>query len=383
MYIDIKKIKKIPTPFYYYDINLLRNTLEVIRAEANKYNYKVHYALKANANTKILKLIKDYGFGADCVSGNEIKKAIKVGFPTKDIVYAGVGKTDKEISEAINSNIFCFNCESMEELIVINNIAEAINKKTNVALRLNPNIDANTYEYTTTGLAGNKFGIDIKDIKLVINELKKLKNIQLIGLHFHIGSQITDLNVFKNLCLQINNTQNYLDKLNVKVEHINVGGGLGINYNDPDKDLIPDFRAYFSVFNKNLNLRTNQQLHFELGRSVVAQCGILFTKVLYLKKSSNTTFLIVDAGMTELLRPALYKAYHKIENISSNGMKKKYDIVGPICESSDFFAKAAYVSETKRNDILAIRSVGAYGQVMSSQYNLRNKAKAYYSKSIF
>lgn len=377
---NIENIENNATPYFYYDLNLLKDTLNEISYHANKFNYKIHYALKANSNTKILKIINNYNIGADCVSGNEIKKAINTGYSNNEIVFAGVGKTDQEIIEAIENNIFCFNCESLSEIFVINGIAKKYNKIVNIALRLNPNIDAKTNKYITTGLKGNKFGIDAEDVKFVVKNIEKLNNIKLIGLHFHIGSQITDFNVFKNLCLKINLIQDYFENLNLKIMHINVGGGLGVNYEDPEKELIPDFKNYFLVFKNNLKLRNNQQLHFELGRSVVAQCGTLFTKVLYIKKSGNTKFLIVDAGMTELIRPALYKAYHKIENISSDTIKKKYNIVGPICESSDFLAKEIYISRANRNDILAVRSVGAYGQVMSSNYNLRDKAKAFYSQ---
>lgn len=378
---EILKFQNIPTPFYYYNIELLKQTLDIVLQESSKYNYQVHYALKANANNEILKLIQSYGFGADCVSGNEVAKAIECGFAQNEVVYAGVGKSDKEINIGIDNNIFCFNCESTAELEIINELASKKNKKARVALRINPNINAKTHHYITTGLEENKFGINIWELEGVLEILNGLKNIELIGLHFHIGSQITDLSVFKGLCIRVNEIQEWFSERNIKVEHINVGGGLGIDYEHPNKNAIADFKTYFKIFKDFIILKPEQKLHFELGRSIIAQCGTLISKVLYIKKGVNTNFAIVDAGMTDLIRPALYHAYHKIENISSNSSEiKRYDVVGPICESSDCFAKALNLPETQRGDLIAIRSTGAYGEVMASQYNLRDLAEAVYSE---
>ncbi|NOZ47404.1 MAG: diaminopimelate decarboxylase [Chlorobi bacterium] len=377
-----QNINNISTPFYYYDIDLLKTTLDVVFKESSKYGYNVHYAIKANANTKILKIIRDYNIGADCVSGNEITKAIEVGFNSDKIVFAGVGKSDKEIITAIDNNIFCFNCESVPELEIINKLAAQKEKIVHIALRLNPNIDPHTHKYITTGLEENKFGINLWDIDTVLNRISELKNLKLCGIHFHIGSQITDLNVYKNLSLKVNEINSLFQKKGIVPEHINLGGGLGIDYDNPGKNNIPDFKAYFEIYNSNLKLLPNQKVHFELGRSIVAQCGNLITKVLYVKEGLNKKFVIVDAGMTELIRSALYNAHHSIENLSSNYDKEKYDVVGPICESSDFFAKDIMLPKCTRNDIIAIRSAGAYGQVMSSQYNLRDLAKAYYSDEL-
>lgn len=382
----IEKLKSIPTPFYYYDLEILKRTLKSLKAESDKYGFIVHYALKANANNEIVDIIRDHGMGADCVSGNEVKKAVERKFAAEHIVFAGVGKNDDEINYALDHDIFCFNCESKEELEVINELAKSKNKTANIALRINPNVNANTHKYITTGLEENKFGINLWELEDVIRLLKEQKNLKLIGLHFHIGSQITDLNAFKSLCLRVNEIQSWFVSHNIRIENVNVGGGLGVDYHEPDTNQIPDFATYFKLFNEFLELRPGQKVHFELGRAMVAQCGALISKVLYIKKGVNTNFVILDAGMTELMRPALYQAYHKIENLTRgtqvSGIKyqeMKYDVVGPICESSDCFGKAVDLPETFRGDLVTLRTAGAYGEVMANGYNLRDKVKAVYS----
>lgn len=417
----LEKFKNIPTPFYYYDVEVLNNTLQQLKTEADRYGFIVHYALKANTNAPVLKAVKHFGLGADCVSGNEVKRAIESGFKPEHIVFAGVGKSDAEINIALDNSIFCFNCESLHELEVINELAAIKNKTASIALRINPNVNANTHKYITTGLEENKFGINAWEFEKVTEALKTFKNIRLVGLHFHIGSQITDLTAFKSLCLKINEIQEWFEQRKIVIENLNVGGGLGVNYHEPDTATIPDFKAYFKLFNDFLEVRKGQKVHFELGRSIVAQCGTLISRVLYIKNGINTNFAILDAGMTELMRPALYQAYHKIENISKmdngNPMDNgkwimdnggaveneereidsvtntssssrhtstiyKYDVVGPICESSDCFGKAVSLPETKRGDLIAIRTAGAYGEVMSSAYNLRDRVKAFYSDEV-
>jgi diaminopimelate decarboxylase len=375
----IKKFRSLKTPFYFYDVDLLKKTLEELRLQSSKRNYIVHYAVKANANERILKIIKDYGFGADCVSGNEILRSLECGFEGKDIAFAGVGKSDEEILIGLKNDIFTFNVESVQELEVINSLAKAVNKTANIALRINPNVDAKTHRYITTGLEENKFGINQSDLSSIIEKLKSLTNLKLTGLHFHIGSQVKDIDVFKGLCTRINEVQSWFNDHHIEFEHINTGGGLGIDYEYPDEYSIPDFDLFFSVFDKFLELQSNQHLHFELGRTIVGQCGSLISKVLFIKEGVNTNFAILDAGMTELIRPALYQSYHKIENLSSISKEKKYDVVGPICESSDTFGKSVMLPETKRGDLIAIRSTGAYGEVMSSGYNLRPKAESVFS----
>ncbi len=377
------KFKEIQTPFYYYDTALLRKTLNTVNSEAGKYNnFCVHYAVKANANEKVLSVIRENGLGADCVSGGEIKAVIKAGFPANKIVYAGVGKADWEINLGLDYNIFCFNVESIPELKVINELAAAKGKVAQVAFRINPNVGAHTHANITTGLAENKFGISMEDMDKVIDLALTLKNVKFIGLHFHIGSQILDMGDFIALCNRINELQSKLYTRQIIVEHINVGGGLGIDYQHPNKQPVPDFAAYFATYNKHLKLHSNQTLHFELGRAIVAQCGSLITKVLYVKQGTHKQFAIVDAGMTDLIRPALYQAYHKIENITSEAPTETYDVVGPICESSDVFGKAIDLNGTKRGDLLALRSAGAYGEIMASGYNCRALPKGYVSEEM-
>lgn len=374
----LDKFHKIETPFYYYDTNLLRETLRTINEEAGRYEgFCVHYAVKANANPKVLNVICLSGLGVDCVSGGEIEAAVRAGFSPSKIVFAGVGKSDKEINLGLDKDIFCFNVESIPELEVINQLAAAKGKIARVAFRINPDVGAHTHANITTGLAENKFGIAMADMENVIALAAEMSNVKFVGLHFHIGSQILDMGDFIALCNRINDLQNQLDTHHIKVENINVGGGLGIDYNNPDKISIPDFKSYFGTFAKYLKLRKGQTLHFELGRSVVGQCGSLISKILYVKQGAAKQFAIVDAGMTDLIRPALYQAYHKIENITGEGPICTYDVVGPICESSDVFGKAVDLNECHRGDLIAIRSAGAYGEIMASQYNCRQLPVGY------
>ena len=376
----IERLQEIQTPFYYYDSEVLRQTLKAINEEAGKHEgFVVHYAVKANANPKILRIIREAGLGADCVSGGEIEASIKAGFPTSKIVYAGVGKSDWEINLGLDSDIFCFNVESIPELEVINELAAQKGKVARVAFRLNPNVGAHTHANITTGLAENKFGIAMRDMLSVIDEASKLANVKFVGLHFHIGSQILDMGDFQALCNRVNELQDELERHRIQVEHINVGGGLGVDYEHPNRLSIPDFKAYFDTYAKKLKLRNGQTLHFELGRAVVAQCGSLITRTLYIKEGATKRFAIVDAGFPDLIRPALYQAYHKIENITSEEPKETYDVVGPICESTDVFAKQIDLNKTRRGDLLAIRSAGAYGEIMASQYNCRKLPKGYLS----
>ncbi|ADQ81103.1 diaminopimelate decarboxylase [Paludibacter propionicigenes WB4] len=378
----IEKFSKIETPFYYYDLEVLRKTLEEINIQSKKSDFHVHYAMKANVNPSVLAAIKDAGLGADCVSGGEVQAAIDAGISPSKVVFAGVGKADWEINLGLDNDIFCFNVESIPELEVINELAAAKNKVAKVALRINPNVSAHTHHYITTGLSENKFGINMSELDQVVDLFPTLSNVKLIGIHFHIGSQITDLTSFQGLCVRVNELQEYFQSRNVVLEHINVGGGLGINYEHPNHFPIPDFDAYFKVFRDHLQLLPNQTLHFELGRAVVAQCGSLISKVLYVKQGSSKKFAILDAGFTDLIRPALYQAYHHIENLSSDLAVEPYDVVGPICESSDTFAKGFELNQTKRGDLIALRSAGAYGEIMASQYNLRKLPKAYTSDEL-
>lgn len=377
----IEEFQALLTPFYFYDLNLLDQTLNEIKRTARDPRFKVHYAIKANANPGVLRRIQAAGLGVDCVSGGEINAAIEAGFKPEKIVFAGVGKSDWEIKLALEKGIGCFNVESEPELRIINEIAGNMSKKAAIAIRVNPNIDAHTHEYITTGLAENKFGVNLEQLADIIQLATTLQNIHFEGLHFHIGSQITETEPFVMLCQTINNLQEEYEERGIYFSSINVGGGLGIDYANPEKHPIPDFESYFKTFHNHLRLSDGQELHFELGRSIVAQCGSLITRVLYVKDGITKRFAIVDAGMTDLIRPALYNAHHKIENISNpNGELHHYDVVGPICESSDCFGKEELLPAIRRGDMLALRSAGAYGEIMASQYNCRQLPHSVFSE---
>ncbi|MDO4950003.1 MAG: diaminopimelate decarboxylase [Bacteroidales bacterium] len=369
----IESFRQLETPFYYYDTAVLRKTLAAIANQTRcNGNYRVHYAIKANANSKLLRIISSYGLGADCVSGGEIQAALEAGFPPESIVFAGVGKTDKEILLGLRNNIGCFNVESIPELEVIDQLAARLSTTARVAFRINPNVGAHTHANITTGLAENKFGIAMEDLDWVVALAEGLSHVRFVGLHFHIGSQILDMSDFVSLCNRINDLQGHLANRKTIVESINVGGGLGVEYRHPNRKPIPDLDNYFNVFHNHLKLQPHQTLHFELGRAVVAQCGSLVSRVTFVKQGSFKQFAILDAGFSDLIRPAFYQAYHKIENISSDEEKQTYDVVGPICESSDVFQKATELNKTHRGDFLVIRSAGAYGETMASCYNCRS-----------
>lgn len=394
----------IETPFYYYNMDVLRQTLDACRDASSAYGFHVHYAMKANFNTKVVDAIQAYGFGADCVSGNEVKAAIAHGFDKGRVVFAGVGKSDKEINLALDAGIFCFNVESVQELEIINDLAKAKGKVAGIAIRINPNVDAHTHHYITTGLDENKFGINTWQLNDVVEMLRKCANLKFLGIHFHIGSQITDMEVYKSLCIRINEMQDWFENRGFAIKILNAGGGLGVDYHNPDTNGIPDFKSYFEVFKKFLNVKPGQEVHFELGRALVAQSASLISRVLYVKIGQKKNFLILDAGMTELMRPMLYQAYHAIENLSRIDGKSespedgrsesaaelskisnlksqvlKYDVVGPICESTDCFRKDVDLPESFRGDLIAVRTAGAYGEVMASHYNLRDQVQSVYS----
>ncbi|MHC8950086.1 diaminopimelate decarboxylase [Sphingobacterium hungaricum] len=377
---EVEQLAQLGTPAYYYDLPLLEQTLDAAKTAADKRNFHVHYALKANFNERLLSLIQSKGFGADCVSGNEVQKSIDLGFAPDKITFAGVGKADKEILTALRHDIFAFNVESIEELEVINSLAGEVGVKANVSLRINPNVDAHTHHYITTGLDENKFGVPNSELEIAASILRKCENLTLVGLHFHIGSQIVDLNVFKSLCVKVNEWKNWFEERGTTIKVLNVGGGLGIDYHNPDTNAIPDFEAYFEIFDKFLERTPKQEVHFELGRALVAQCGTLLSRVLFTKSGIKKNFLILDAGMTELMRPALYQAFHRIERVGDveGAESLNYDVVGPICESSDCFGKEVLLPKSKRGDLIAIRSAGAYGEVMASKYNLREEIRYLY-----
>ena len=378
----LNKFHKLKTPFYYYDIDILKRNLEsLVKYSDREYN-KIHYAIKANSNNYLLKIIKEYGIGIDAVSSNEIKEAINTGFESKNIVFAGVGKSDDEITYAIKKNISYFNCESLQELEVINQLAKNLSKKINISIRINPNIKTETHKNIQTGFRDNKFGIDINDVNTIPSLIKKLKNINLVGIHFHLGSQITSNEPFIKLCKVVNDINNFLSENSINIKFINVGGGLSVNYNEP-LNSFPNFKDFFNLYNSNINLKNNQKIHFELGRSIICQCGSLVSRILYTKQSFGRKYIILDSGMNNLIRPALYNSKHIILNLSSNSSDEElYDVVGPICESSDVFRENYSLPKSSRNDIIVICSTGAYGDSMSSNYNLRGNIKSYYSDTI-
>lgn len=378
----LEKFRSYKTPFYYYDLNLLQQSLEQVKMHGISKGYHVHYAVKANFNMRILELVREAGLGIDCVSGKEIERAIDAGFQPEQIAFAGVGKTDEEIKTGLQNNIFSFNCESLQEIEVLNQLAKEAGKIATVSIRLNPNVEAKTHKYITTGLNENKFGVNPEKLPQLFEILPTLDSIDLTGIHFHIGSQVRELKPYVDLCNKVNYIQDLFEENHIELSHVNVGGGYGINYEDPDQESIPDFKAFFNVFDRNLELRENQQVHFELGRSLVGQCGSLISEVLFIKEGITTNFAVIDAGMTELIRPALYQASHKVDVLTSDLPEKTYDVVGPICETSDTFRKRISLPELHRGDLVAIRSAGAYGEVMSSGFNLRDKVKAYYSDEV-
>ena len=431
----VEKFASLRTPFYYYDLPLLRRTLDKIRECIEPYpQFHVHYAVKANFNGRILQEISRCGFGADCVSGGEVRAALQNGFAPESIVYAGVGKSDEEILLALDAGIARFNVESAAELEVINELALSRGVVAPVSLRVNPDIGAHTHANITTGLAENKFGINYEQLPGVIELADSLPGVEYKGLHFHIGSQILEMDDFVALCNRINVLAEQILRqrrgrlvpaassaaavgysssavgaagvagsgvaagvagaaasvLGVAgsgavagsaagvagaaasvLGDINVGGGLGINYYHPNHLDVAEFSQYFETFARHLKLPEGTPVHFELGRSVVAPCGSLISRVLYIKEGTTRRFAIIDVSMTELIRPALYKAYHRVENISSYEPEEVYDVVGPVCESSDVFAKGVSIDKCHRGDFIAIRSAGAYGESMSSQYNCR------------
>lgn len=389
------RFQSLETPFYYYDLGLLSQTLSACKTAAGRYGYHVHYAMKANFNPKVLEVIQSFGLGADCVSGNEVKAAIAAGFGHNQVVFAGVGKSDKEINAALDADIFCFNVESVQELEIINELAGAKGKTARVAIRINPNVDAYTHHNITTGLEENKFGINTWQLDDVLKALETCTNLQFTGIHFHVGSQVTNLEVFKNLCVRVNEIALWFEERGQTIKVLNVGGGLGVDYYQPDTNPIADFEGYFKVFADHLTVKPGQEVHFELGRALVAQSAALISRVLYVKNGKKKNFLILDAGMTELIRPMLYQAYHDIENLSRSDNSEltiekdsainhspltKYDIVGPICESTDCFRKDVDLPESFRGDLIAVRTAGAYGEVMVSGYNLRDRVESVYSE---
>lgn len=369
----LRVLSEMDTPFYLYDLDLLGKTLAQCKVASEAHGFRVHYAMKANTNTHVLNEIARAGFGADCVSGNEVICAYKHGFHPSEIVFAGVGKSDKEIKAALDIDIDRFNVESIPELEVLNELAGKRGQVATVNVRVNPNVQSYTHKNITTGLNENKFGVGIKHLLEIVALSKNLSNIKLGGLHFHIGSQITRMEAFKNLCLRVNEITQLCEGHGFIPDVLNLGGGLGIDYENPGENPIPDFKLYFDTIADLLQRKPSQEVHFELGRSIVGQMGTLVSRVLYVKEGEEKKFLILDAGMTELMRPALYQALHQVENWSSKEPEAVYDVVGPICESTDCFGKHVALPKSHRGDIIAVLSAGAYGESMANAYNLREQ----------
>lgn len=384
---QLPSLKGLATPFYYYDMDLFLSTVRTASQAAAECGIKIHYALKANYEEKLLKAMAQAGFGADCVSSAEILLAREAGFDMQSVVFAGVGKTDCEIRTALQCGIGAFNVESLEELAVIDGIASGLGVKAPVCLRINPNIDAHTHKYVTTGLEDNKFGISDYLFDEAVEAVKSSANIEFKGLQFHIGSQITDVEeVFGLECRRAGEICAYFRSKGLDVKILDLGGGLGVDYEHPDRNPIPDFKTWFSTISKGMKDMGEVEIHVEPGRSLVCQCASLVSRVTYVKKARTKTFVILDAGMGHLIRPALYGSFHKIENLDAQTLgyaaDTVYDVVGPVCESADVFASDRLMQRTVRGDMVAIRSAGAYGSVMSSRYNLRPEACAVFSDEL-
>ena len=364
--------KDITTPFYLYSENLIKkNIKEYISHATGKTLFC--YSVKANSNLSILKLIAAEGMGFDVVSKGELYRVIKSGADPKKVVYSGVGKTKSEIRYALENNILCFNVESEGELLAINEEASYLSVTANISIRVNPDVAVESHPYISTGMKDNKFGITYNNALALYIKASKLSSLNIIGIDFHIGSQITSIQPYLDSIKSVRSLVSELKKESINITHIDVGGGLGISYEDEDIVSKGDYIKEITNSLKDLNLT----ILFEPGRSVIGDCGLLVTKLQYIKESETKNFMIVDASMSELLRPPLYDAFHKITPvIKRNTNYKTYDIVGPVCESADFLGKERLMN-SEVDDFLVIEDVGAYGFVLSSNYNTRPKPAEY------
>lgn len=364
--------KKIKTPFYIYSEKLIKRNISDYLANASK-NTLFCYSVKANSNLTLLKLIASQGMGFDVVSKGELHRAIKAGANTKRIVYSGVGKTKEEIAYALNNKILCFNVESEEELYAINSQASLMKTRANISIRVNPDVKVETHPYISTGMRENKFGIAYEDALGIYQKAKKLESINITGIDFHIGSQITSIEPYLESISSIKNLIEKLEKKDIKLSHIDVGGGLGISY---ENEKLISKRDYIKTILNSLN-DLNMNIIFEPGRSIIGDCGVLVSQVQYVKESNTKNFLIIDASMSELMRPPLYNAYHKITPVRKcDKPHKLYDVVGPVCESADFLGKDRKLN-CQSEDLVIIEDVGAYGSVLSSNYNTRPRPAEY------
>ena len=364
--------KNIKTPFYIYSEDSIKQNIKGYMSQASQKTLFC-YSVKANSNLSLLKLIASQGMGFDVVSKGELHRAIKAGANTKKIVYSGVGKTKEEIAYALNNKILCFNVESEEELVAINAQASLMKLKADISIRINPDVKVKTHPYIATGMRENKFGIAYEDAFGIYKKAKTLDSINIVGIDFHIGSQIMSIEPYLDSISSVKKLIQKLDSIDIKLSHIDVGGGLGISYKG--EKLIDKSEYVKSIINSLSDLELN--IIFEPGRSIVGDCGILVSQVQYVKESSAKNFLIIDASMSELMRPPLYGAYHEITPAKKGKMPNKvYDVVGPVCESSDFIGKERKLN-CKSGDLVVIQDVGAYGSVLSSNYNTRPRPAEY------
>lgn len=372
--------KRTKGPFYLYDLAGIRARCRNFRDAINLDNVSIYYAVKANANKKVLQTILRAGFGADVVSGGELRRALSVGFKPKQIIFSGVGKTETEIKLAIKKNIRQINVESSEELIRIASIAKRYKKRIEIGIRVNPNISAKTHPYITTGFHKNKFGVDLSsigEIEKIFNE--NFESLKFVSISMHVGSQINDLKVFNDAIKKGLSLIEKLKKNGWLISRFDIGGGLGINYQKETSDDKKNIKRYGALVSKLLrDVNSDLEIQFEPGRILVARFGILVSQVQYIKKNKTRTFAILDTGSHHLIRPALYGAYHRITPIVKRPKNYTYQVVGPLCESSDFLAIDRKISELKQGDLVIVADAGAYGYSMASTYNLHELPPEFY-----
>lgn len=382
LYSDGVKIETIAndvqTPFYLYSYDVLVSAYESYKQAFSKMDTLICYAAKANSNLAILNILAQKGAGIDVVSGGELFKALKAGFPPQKIVFNGNGKTKQELEYALENDLLMINVDSIEELSLLDSIAKEKGKKPKIAIRINPDINPLTHPYIATGLSKSKFGVSNHEIKEAYIQASKAKNLEVVGIHCHIGSQITHANLFLEVLNKFLKLTEELKNLGINIEYINLGGGLGIRYHDEDVATIQDLADILLPH----FIDTNYKLILEPGRSIVGEAGILVTKINYIKKGFHKYFIVVDAAMNDLIRPAFYKSYHRIIPVSETGELEGLtaDIVGPICEDGDFFARDRLLPKPKIGDLLAILDIGAYGSAMSSNYNMRPRIAGFMAK---
>lgn len=370
MNIDFQELaNKYQTPYYVYDFDYITKQYGELKSAFRARKSLIAYAVKANSNLSVIKHLANLGAGADCVSIGEVRRALKAGIPSYKIIFSGVGKSDDEIKEALNLDILLINVESAEELNRVETISKELNKVARISIRVNPNIDPKTHPYISTGLHENKFGVDIDTAKRMYIQCKNSESLEPTGIHCHIGSQLTQLQPIKDAVKIVADLVRNLKAIKIELSFMDVGGGLGIVYKD--ETLIDTYEYTQSILDVMFGL--DLTVICEPGRFIVGNSGVFVTKVLYEKVNGNKRFIIVDGAMNDLIRPALYNAYHRIEVLNDNKEFSDCNLVGPVCESGDFFAKNIELPKTNHNDLIAIYSAGAYGFTMASNYNTRGR----------